>query len=177
MKKLVAMLSLLALVLGSPAQGCDEQCKKENAERTTGEKFHSYLSWKFCEDTRMDFITSSMRSLDTYRSKHFDTRYKGGMRNIKNYVEQRKEWLIECDNYLQLTKKERVFDDEKTTKAIFKAMDDVTHELDDLIAGVTYSSSLGQDSAEVINEKFDVLLKRVDDHKTLMHLKGRYVTR
>lgn len=175
--KILAMISTILLVSASAANGCDEQCLKEKAEANNNVAFSSYLSWKHCDDTRMNFMTSSISSLDKYRSKHFDTRYKGGIKNIKNYLEQRKEWLQECDNYMQLTGKGRVFDDAKTTKKVFTAIDQVTKELNDLIAGVTYSNEFGQDSATVMNEKFDNLFKVVEDHKTLMHLKGRYVTR
>ncbi|WP_185236390.1 hypothetical protein [Teredinibacter franksiae] len=176
--KYLAMIFTLALtVLASSAYGCDEKCAKDKAEAEKNVQFPGYMSWKFCEDTRMDFMTSSMESLDKYRSKHFDTRYKGGIRNIKNYMVQRKAWLVECDTYMQLTGKGRIFEDNKTTKKIFKAMDSVTKELGDLIAGVTYSSSLGQDSSVVLNGHFETLFTAVDDHKNIMLLKGRYVTR
>lgn len=177
MKTLATIITFCTLVVASAANGCDEQCLREAAESKNNVEFPTYLTWKYCDDIRMDFMTSSMTSLEKYRSDHFDTRYKGGMRNIKSYIEQRKEWLQECDTYLQFTRKSRIFEDDKTTDSIFAAMDKVTKELDDLIAGVTYSSALGQDSQSVINERFDLLFKEVDDHKTLMHLKGRYVTR
>lgn len=176
--KILAMISTILLtVSASAANGCDEQCLKEKAEASNKVSFAGYLSWKYCDDTRMDFMTSSVSSLENYRSKHFDMRYKGGIKNIKNYLVQRKEWLQECDEYIQLTGKGRIFEDAKTTKKVFTAIDEVTKELSDLIAGITYSSEFGQDSSTVMNEKFDSLFKTVEDHKTLMHLKGRYVTR
>lgn len=174
MKVMATVISALLFFIGSQASACDEECRKHKAEQASGAKFPSYLSWEFCEDTLMDFMTSSMESLDNYRTNHFDTRYKGGMRNIKNYVEQRREWLTECDDYLTQTRKGRIFDDSKTTDGIFQAMDSITRELGDLIDGASYD---GQDSSVIINEKFGNLLKRVDDHKTLLHLKGRIVTR
>jgi len=177
MKTVTVICSFLLMVTASAVYGCDESCLKEKAEAANKIQFPGYLSWEYCEDIRMDFITASMTSLDNYKSEHFDTRYKGGMRNIKNYIIQRKAWLEECDQYMQLTKNEPIFDDEKTTKQIFAAMDSITTELDDLLAGVTYSADVGQDSTAVAVERFDKLLKMVDEHKYLMHLKGRYVTR
>jgi len=177
MKKLATICTFLLVVVASAAYGCDEQCLKEKAETKNNVTFPGYLTWKHCDDTRMDFMTSSMSSLDNYRSKHFNTRYKGGMRNIKNYIVQRKEWLKECDSYLYMTGKGRVFENTKTTRQVFRAMDAVIKELDDLLAGITYSSSAGEESQAIIDERFDRLLKVVDDHKTLMHLKGRYVNR
>ncbi|WP_045861366.1 hypothetical protein [Teredinibacter purpureus] len=178
MKNLVMICTLFLSVLASAADKCDEQCLKAKAETDNNVTFPAYLSWKHCDDTRMDFMTSSMSSLDNYKTHHFNTRYKGGMRNIQNFVIQRKEWMVECDQYFQLTGKKRIFEDTKTTKEIFSAMDALTKELGDLIAGATYTNELGQDDSQsVINERFDYLLQRVDEHKTLMHLKGRYVNR
>ncbi len=175
MKTILTIGTAMCLVLASTVYGCDEVCLKEKAETKHKIEFPGYLTWKHCDDTRMTFMSSSINSLDNYKTNHFDTRYKGGMRNIKNFVLQRKEWLMECDNYMQLTKRGRIFDD--ATKDIFTAMDSVAKELDDLIAGVTYSSEVGQDSKAVMTERFDKLIKLVDDHKQLMHYKGRYVTR
>ncbi|WP_075185299.1 hypothetical protein [Teredinibacter haidensis] len=177
MKKSLSVCLLVLITIANAAVGCDEQCLKEKAEVKANISFPTYLTWKHCDDTIVDFMSSSMDSLDKYRNQHFDTRYKGGMRNIKHYIVQRKEWLQECDNYLQLTGKGRIFDNKKTTNQIFASMDAVTKELDDLISGVTYSSEMGQDSSSIINERFEKLLINVDEHKTLMHLKGRYVTR
>ncbi|SMF58080.1 hypothetical protein SAMN02745866_03749 [Alteromonadaceae bacterium Bs31] len=175
MKAILTIGTIVSLVLASTVYGCDEECLKEKAETKNNISFPSYLTWEYCDNTRMDFMTSSIDSLENYKTNHFDTRYKGGMRNIKNYVIQRKEWLQECDQYMQLTNHGRVFDD--ATKDIFSAMDAVIKELDDLIAGVTYSSETGQDSKAIMAERFDGMFKLVDDHKQLMHYKGRYVTR
>ncbi|ACR13384.1 hypothetical protein [Teredinibacter turnerae] len=173
MRHIAAIIICSLIPFVSFAESCNEQCKREKAEAKRTEKFPSYLSWKFCEDTRFDFMTTAVASLDKYRTHHFDTRYKGGMRNIKGFVEQRKEWLQECDDYLASTRDERIFEDEKTTNAIFSAMDDISTEMNELLAGAQNT----QDSSQVINSRFETLLKRVDDHKTLMLLKGRFVTR
>lgn len=178
MKYLAFIISILGLLVGSSAAfGCDEKCKKEEAQATHNVSFPGYLSWGFCEDTRMQFMASAIPSLEKYRDGEIDTRYKGPLKNIKSFVNQRKDWLAECDEYLKLTGKGRIFDDSKTTGQIFAAMDSVTKELDALIAGATYSNEYGDDSAEQVRSRFDSLLKLVDDHKTLMHLKGKYVSR
>ncbi len=177
MRFLAYIFTILALTIGSSAYSCDEKCKKEQAQTTHNIKFPGYLTWNFCEDTRSQFFTSAVPSLEKYRDGKIDTRYKGPLRNIKSFVSQRKEWLAECDQYLKYTGKGRIFDDDATTTKIFNAMDSVSKELGALIAGVTYSSEIGEDSASEIRYRFDDLLKRVDDHKSLMHLKGRYVVR
>jgi len=177
MKSLTLAIALLTTVAFSSANACDETCRRDRAQSEYKVEFPSYLNWKFCEDTRMDFMTRDMKSVANYQSKNFDTRYKGGMRNIKNFVEQRKEWLVECDDYMIKTNKGRIFQDEKTTEDIFSALDSVARELEALIAGATYSSQAGEDSNTIMNEKFDSLLTSVDDHMTLMHLRGKYVTR
>lgn len=173
----------LILVLGflyasvAAANDCDEACKKAEAEAKHSKTFPSYLSWSYCDDIRMEFMTSAMRSLESYRSKHLDVRYKGAMRNTKQFINQRQAWLSECNEYLSLTGKGRIFNDRKTTDEIFYAMNDVKDELDALISGSTYSADFGSDSTEFIAEKFDTLFKLVDDHKAIMHLKGKYVFR
>ncbi len=177
MKIIASIIAAVATLLVSSAYGCDEECRKLKAQEANNMTFSSYVSWQYCDDVRMDFMTTAMRSLENYQTKHFNTKYKGGMRNTKNFLEQRKEWLQECDTYLRLTDKGRIFDDEKTTKEVFAKMDAVTKELDALLSGVTYTSSFGQDASAVVGDKFQALFKVVDDHKTLMHMKGRYVFR
>jgi len=168
---------LVSMLLAFSAHACDEACAKEKAERANNIKFASYLNWGFCEDTRMDFMTNSMQSLQKYSGEHFNTRYKGGMRNIKKYVETRIDWLKECNDYMSLTGKGPLFDDERTTQAIFASMHSIVKELNQLISQVGYDGENGVDSSTVIRERFSDLFVRVDNHKSLMHLKGRYVTR
>lgn len=125
----------------------------------------------------MDFMTSAMRSLDNYRTNHIKTKYKGPMKNTRHFVVQRKEWLKECDVYMSATGKGRIFDNDKTTKKIFASMDKVTKEFDDLIAGVSYSTGAGEDPNAVMKERLNTLMETVDNHKSLMHLKGKIVFR
>lgn len=178
MKAIAALLAIACAALSSTVTfACDEQCLRETAEKKHEVEFPSYLSWSYCDDIRMDFMTSSIRSLENYKSSHFDMRYKGGMRNIVKFIEQRQEWLKECDQYLTYTGKDRIFDDEATTERLFSAMDRVKKELTDLANGVVYSAAMGQQPDTIIHDRFDELFTIVDDHKTLMHLKGKYVFR
>ncbi len=177
MKRLASIITLLAsVVLMSNAYGCDEQCMRDQAE-SLGKTFPSYLTWAYCDDLRMEFMTSTMRSLEKYKDQNLTPKFKGPLKNTKTFIEQRKEWLGECDSYLSATKNKRIFEDDKSTEEIFDAMDAVTTELDELIAGVHYDASSGEDPSAVTKDKFNSLFKTVDDHKTLMHLKGKYVFR
>lgn len=177
MKRFASIIMILTSLMMSGAYGCDEQCQREKAEASLNTKFPSYLTWGYCDDIRMEFMTSTMRSLESYKENNLNPKFKGPLRNTKSYIAQRKEWLQECDQYLSLTKEKRIFEDDKSTAEIFKAIDAVTSELDDLIAGVRYDTSLSEESGSVTKSKFEKLFKTVDDHKTLMHLKGKYVFR
>lgn len=175
MKKLAITFSLLLSVLSQTAIACDEECLRDKAQATHDVTFPKYLTWKYCEGIARDFITSSMRSLDNYRENHFDTKYKGPLKNTRSYLEARKDWLLECDNYMKLTKNVRVFNDDDTTEKIFASIDQLNNEFTALINGATYSNE--DDAKAVMDENVDELLQIVDDHKTMMHLKGRYVFR
>ena len=177
--KLLAKTALSATVItlasiSSLALACDEQCLKEKAEVANNVKFPSYLTAKYCEDTAMQFVSSTVKSLETYREEHMSLKYKKPMRNTKNFIAQRSQWLHECENYMTLTHKTHVFGTKEQTDAIFVAMNKIENEMQALINGVTYSSN---DQLLVLNTYFDTLFKQVDDHKTMMHLKGRYVAR
>ncbi len=175
MKKIICIALIAVTVISQQAYSCDEDCLREKAQATHSVTFPGYLTWKYCEGIAMDFMTSAVRSLDSYRSKHFNTKYKGPLKNTKNYLAQRKDWLLECDNYMKLTKESRIFNDDKTTQKIFASIDTVNGEFGALIQGASYSSDA--DAKEVMDQKIDTLFQLVEDHKTIMHLKGRYVVR
>ncbi len=166
-------LTLLLLLLSIPALACDESCLKAQAS----EKFPSYLSWQYCDDLAGDFMTTSQKSLQGYRNTRLQQKSKRGMRNTRGFIEKRREWLRECDNYLVKTKHGRIFGDNTTTTNIFSAMDSIVRELDSLAKGVTYTLEPGQDSTAIAGEKFDNLFQLVDNHKTLLQLKGQFVQR
>ncbi|GAB1256919.1 hypothetical protein NBRC116494_14210 [Aurantivibrio plasticivorans] len=174
MKKLFGLSFLLALAF--PVFACDEACQRDRAEALQGSEFPGYLSWKFCEDTKASFVEGDVRSLEKYRDTRINIQHKRRMKNIQNFVEQRKEWLVECDNYFVATKNGRIFQDDKTTQEIFSAMDDVASELASAINGVTYVAESEETApTAIIGGKFDSLFKMVDDHKTVMMLKGQFV--
>lgn len=173
-KRMTSIALVAAAFLASGAYACDEQCMREEAQTKHNVKFPGYLTFKYCEGIAMDFMTSTMKSLQNYRDNHLESKYKGPLKNTKAYLAQREDWLKECDDYLVKTKNIRIFNDEKTTKQIFATIDSVEEELNALINGVTYSAD---NQYVVISDRFDTLFKQVEDHKHLMHLKGRYVVR
>lgn len=176
MKKLIPFFAIGIALICQASFACeDEACLREKAQTKYNVTFPSYLTQKYCEGITMDFMRSTVRSLDKYRSENFNTKYKGPLKNTRNYLVQRKEWLQECDDYLSKTQNIRVFGNDKTTKQIFASIDKVSNEFADLIKGVSYSSD---DEAKVIMDgKINTLFQLVDDHKTIMHLKGKYVVR
>ncbi|MDN3639665.1 hypothetical protein QWY82_12745 [Simiduia curdlanivorans] len=182
MKKLILTFGLLGLCLAQGAYACDEMCKKEAAEKKLGTEFPKYLTWKYCDGISGEFMTSTMKSLQSYTESHLDTTRKRGMRNTKNFLEQRKDWLTECDNYIAATGKGRVFKDDKTTNGIFDAIDGVTSELDSLMKGVTYATQGtlaapgSADDTHVAQTKFYTLFTLVDNHKNMLLLKGHMIT-
>jgi hypothetical protein len=174
MKKILAVLAFL--LLSGPAFSCDEACLRDRISVTNNIEFTVYLNWKFCEDTKNSFMQADIRSLENYRSQRLNIEHRNRMKNIKQFVEQRKEWLSECDQYLELTNHGRIFRDEATTEKIFAAMDEVATELDSILRGVTYVTEEGLVDNSVVGKKFDSFFQLVDDHKTVMMLKGQFVT-
>lgn len=176
MKNVVVLLFAGLAVFTQTALGCDEACLKEKAQQEHSVNFPSYLTWKYCDGLKLDFINIDMESLQSYSSSHFDTKYKGPIKNTIRFLDQRKDWLSECDKYMEVTGKGRVFDDKKTTDLVFGRMESIRKELQGIVDGVTYSSANGDETAVIVGEKFNSLFEAVDDHKNLMHLKGRYVS-
>lgn len=175
MKRFSVLIITLISCLSFSAYSCDESCKREKAEAALKSKFPSYLTWQYCETLKLDFMTADMTALQSYSTKHFNTKYKGPIKNIVKLINMRKSWLSECDNYISHTRDERLFQDEKTTNNVFYRMDSVEKELTAIIQGATYSSSQGDETKKIVAEKFESLYKVVDDHKNLMHLRGKYV--
>lgn len=172
----MSFVTLILLVLSVPAFACDEACLRDKASVTNNTEFPSYLTWKFCDDTKSSFMQADVRSLENYRSKRLNIEHRNRMKNIQKFINQRKEWLQECDNYLELTDHGRIFRDEETTEKIFASMDAVSGELGSILRGVTYTDETGQEANSIIATKFDGLFRLVDDHKTVMMLKGQFVT-
>ena len=168
---------IVILMISMPAFSCDEACRKEKASAKHDIKFPSYLTWKYCESTKNQFMTSGVRSLRLYRDTRMSPNRKRGMKTTKTFVDQRKERLLECDQYMKLTGKGRIFEEEETTEEVFAALESVSKELDSLVSGVTYVLNPGEDTTTVASKKFDRLFKLVDTHKTMLQLKGQFVSR
>lgn len=141
------------------------------------DEFPSYLSEKYCQGIKLDFMTSSIKSLQRYRDQQLTSQHRGGMNNIRKFLEQRQDWMLECDQYLSKTAKQRLFLDKKTTEGVFSAIDSVASELNSLVNGVTYSVENGGNPTDVAAEKFDHLFKLVDNHQTMLLMKGQVVYR
>ena len=175
MKKIICLFLLFGLVPQTLA--CDEECRKQLAEAKHNIDFPGYLTRKYCNDIAIEFMTTSIKSLQSYRFKHLESKHRGGMRNTNRFIKQRQEWLLECDQYLKYTDYGRLFRNAQTTDRIFAAMASVSKELASLVEGATYTDELGDASTQVAAEKFDLLFKLVDNHKTLMQIRGQFVTR
>jgi len=140
--------------------------------------FPSYLTEKYCNDIKLDFMTSSIKSLQHYKDKQLASRHRGGMRNIQRFLKQRQDWLQECDGYLSATSEhKRLFRNEATTDDIFDAINSVSNELGSLIAGVTYTEDPSGNNDTVVEEKFNQLFQLVEAHQTLLLLRGQVVYR
>src|SRR5690625_7281549 len=100
-------------------------------------RFPSYLTASYCRDTSVDFLLRARDSLSSYEEKNLPTGHKGGMRNIRTFLQQRKQWLEECDQYLSLTGQGREMRDEATTHEVLEAIYAVDRALEHLmVSGV-----------------------------------------
>ena len=177
MKNLLLPIVLLLMALaGSQVNACDEDCKRKQAMEQHNVEFPSYLNAKFCETTSVDFLLRDYASLEKYRDDRLPTGHKGGMNNIRKMLEQRKEWLTECDDYLRLTEQGRVFYNAETTQTVFAAIDKVTTELNALV----YNGSqevIVTNGLDIAEQDFDKMLTVLDQHKTNLQLRGQLVIR
>ncbi|MDQ2075317.1 hypothetical protein [Marinimicrobium sp. ABcell2] len=173
MKKI---LWLLVPFLCAPAFACDETCKREAAMQEHGVRFSSYLTASYCRDTSVDFLLRARDSLANYKANNLPTGHKGGMRNIRNFLQQRKQWLAECDEYLRLTGQGRVFRDEATTQQILEAIDAVSNELERLM-GSGSGVRVPQSQVAGADQRLDLLFTAIDHHRTELQLRGQLVIR
>jgi len=169
------MVALLMFSVSSFA--CDEECRKQAAAKKHSIKFASYLNTQYCNDIKAEFLTSAIGSLQRYRDTRLNDSRNYGMKNTRHFIEQRRDWLQECDTYLSLSEGTRVFHEKKTTFKIFAALNSVSSELDSLLKGVTYSNANEAGANTIIADKFDHLFELVDDHRTLMQLRGQFITK
>jgi len=173
MKKILLSLVLFVCM---PALACDENCKRDAAMEEHGVKFAGYLNSGYCQDTSVDFLLRARASLQSYKDDNLPTGHKGGMRNIRNFLQQRKQWLLECDEYLQLTGQGRVFRDEATTQRIVDAMDAVSSKLEKLM-NTGREVRLPSDQVAGADQRLDLLFNAIDTHRTDLQLRGQLVIR
>ncbi|WP_444945311.1 hypothetical protein ACJJIP_13100 [Microbulbifer sp. VTAC004] len=135
----------------------------------------SYLTEKYCSSLVEQFVDSGMRSLDKYINEHFNPEYKGGIRNTIRFLEQRLEWLNECNNYLKDTAQTYVFHSEDDTQSIFSAITELTRELQHVRSGVEYRDDAGNNNpAPYVKRRFEALAQLVDRHHTRMLMKKQF---
>lgn len=170
MKKILLTISLLCF--SSFTLACDEACKREKAEAANNIKFASYLSVKYCKTTSMDFLLQGRKSLQAYREKQLPTAHRGGAKNIRNFILQRKDWLQECDNYLQLTDQGRIFRDKASTEKILTSLTGTADELYKIMMRPRAEVESLELVAAPAGLKFDELFKNVDDHYLELQRRG-----
>ena len=175
MKNLRAIAALALLTAATSSFACDEQCKQDQLNPNDQTNFPSYLSKRYCSELKLDFMTKDMQSMQSYSRDHFGTQYKGPIKNMVSFIDQRENWLKECDDYLHIKHGEHIFTDQETNTKIFTSIDSVRNELKAIIDGKTYSEFTGEDTKTVVGSKFEGLFQLVDNHKNLMYLRGKYV--
>lgn len=170
MKKILLTITLICFSQSGFA--CDETCKRTKAETTNNIKFASYLSLKYCQTTGVDFLLHGRKSLQAYREKQLPTAHRGGAKNIRNFIMQRKDWLQECDNYLQLTEQGRIFRTKESTEKIFLALTNTADELHKIMM----RPRADIESLELVTAsaglRFDELFKNVDAHYLELQRRG-----
>ena len=167
------LLIFLTLVVCSPlVLACDEACKKAKAETDNNIKFASYLNAKYCETTTKGFMLQEVKSLQGYRDKQLATAHRGGAKNIRDFVVQRREWLAECDKYLSLTDQGRVFRDKETTDKILTTMNNVAAELKKIMSRPKNPTENVLLIVEPAAAQFDLLFQQLEEHKLMMQRKG-----
>lgn len=141
----------------------------------TAKTHPSYLTDSYCNTLVEQFVDSGMRSLGKYVNENFKPQYKGGIRNTINFLNQRSEWLGECDAYLADTARAHLFHDEQNTKAIFDAMQALAKELQMVREGVEYPDETGSNNPRpFIVSRFETLAELVDQHHTRMLMKKQF---
>lgn len=135
----------------------------------------SYLSPKYCEGIVEQFVDSGMRSLGKYVNQHFNPEYRGGIRNTIHFLEQRSDWLSECDEYLVDTSQTHIFYSDKMTQDIFAAMTALAKELQLVREGVEYPDDAGNNNPKpFIESRYETLAQLVDQHHTRMLMKKQF---
>lgn len=170
MKKIFLIINLLCFSQFSLA--CDEACKRTKAEEANNIKFATYLNAKYCQSTGVDFLLQGRKSLQDYREKQLPTAHRGGAKNIRSFILQRKDWLQECDNYLRLTDQGRIFRNKENTEKILSSMSSTADELHKIMMRPRVEVESMELIAGPAGLRFDELFKSVDDHYLELQRRG-----
>lgn len=170
MKTILLLLSLLFVSHASWA--CDEACKRTKVETAKNIKFPSYLNMKYCQSTTNDFLLNARKSLQRYKDTQLPTAHRGGAKNIRNFINQRRDWLQECDNYMRDLELGYVFRQKETSDKVFTTMAKVSDELYKIMMRK-------KNKEEVINiviapaeAQFEELFTLLDDHVIELQKRG-----
>lgn len=166
------LLVLVGLTLTPASQACNEDCKRAQAEAKNNTKYPSYLNLKYCQSTTQDFLLSARQSLQRYRDKQLPTAHRGGARNIRQYILQRRDWLQECETYMHALDAGNVFRQATTTQQIFTAMNKVADELHNIMQRKENKAEVKELVIAPAAEAFDRLFTQVDSHIQDLQLRG-----
>ncbi|QEI12641.1 hypothetical protein [Cellvibrio japonicus] len=166
------LAAILLVFLSQATLACDETCKRTKVETTKNIKYPSYLNLKYCQTTATDFLLNSRKSLQNYRDKQLGTAHRGGARNIRNFVLQRRDWLQECDKYMTDLDMGSLFRQKDTADKIFAAMNEVADELHKIMMRKKNNAEVLELVVAPAAQKFDQLFKLVDDHVIELQKRG-----
>jgi hypothetical protein len=170
--KLRMLFAPFLSLLSFSSSACDDNCKKLEAESTHNVKFATYLSSKYCQQTSLDFLLKDSKSLKQYSEKQLLTAHRGSANNIKLFLEQRKDWLQECDKYLSLTKQGRVFGNKTQSEKIFASIDATTNELTLLIKRPKTPDESTEDASASSVKAFHSLFEAITEYQLELQRKG-----
>ncbi len=173
MKHLIrfAMLNTLIFV-SAPSFACDKDCQKTK-DAQENRVFPKYVTSNYCRDVREDFLSSTLSSVDTFVNKKINTKYKGSIRNTRNYLSQHLSWVQECDDYLKTVKNKRIFHSSESTEQIYTLTNVVIQRFDDLLKGIVEVDESGQENMS-LKADFKRLSSTVETHRDRMHMRGIY---
>lgn len=149
------IVSLVAILLGAVSFSA------------SAEKFPSYLNESYCSDLKKEFMTSVMPSLKSYSEHRFNRDKRASLRNTKEFLDKRVDWMKECNDYLSKTEGDYIFRDAQTTKHIFASLEDVSREMGFALDGVLFF-----DDVDPVTREFDNLFQLTDAHETKLMLNG-----
>ena len=166
------LLTFVLLSLAQASFACDEACKRDQVEAAKNLKFPTYVNQKYCQTTTEDFLLRARKSLQQYRDNQLSTGHRGGAKNIRNFILQRRDWLQECESYMEAMDLGFVFRQKDTTDKIFGSMGGVADSLYKMMMRPKNpEESLNLVTAPVA-QKFDDMFKLIDQHFLELQKRG-----